>query len=68
MELEVADDGMGITEEKLKGIEDSYGMQLISLFTQQIKGELSISNEKGTSYTSIVRGDDELESVSLESR
>ncbi|QSE97587.1 PAS domain-containing protein [Fulvivirga lutea] len=50
MNLTVADDGIGISTSKLGALEDSYGLQLISLFTKQIKGELNLSNKNGTTF------------------
>ncbi|MTI39598.1 PAS domain-containing protein [Fulvivirga lutimaris] len=49
--LTVSDHGIGIPSEKFAELDNSYGMQLISLFTKQIKGTLDIDNSKGTKYT-----------------
>lgn len=50
LQLEVSDEGIGISNEKLSKLEGSYGLQLVSLFTKQIKGELSITNDRGTKF------------------
>lgn len=49
--LIVSDDGIGIPKEKMSDLDNSYGMQLISLFAKQIKATLNINNSKGTMYT-----------------
>jgi two-component sensor histidine kinase len=49
--LTVSDNGIGIPTEKISKIDNSYGMQLIYLFTQQIEGTININNNNGTKYT-----------------
>jgi PAS domain S-box-containing protein len=49
--LKVSDDGIGIPADKISTIGSSYGMQLITIFTQQIKGTLDIDNSRGTTFT-----------------
>jgi PAS domain S-box-containing protein len=49
-ELTVSDDGIGIPAEKTANMNDSYGMQLINIFTQQIDGTLEIKNTNGTKF------------------
>ncbi|MEQ8549991.1 MAG: PAS domain S-box protein [Cyclobacteriaceae bacterium] len=48
--LTVSDDGIGIPTGKTTNMSGSYGMQLISLFTQQIDGTLEIQNTHGTKF------------------
>ena len=49
--LKVSDDGIGIPADKISTMGSSYGMQLITIFTQQIKGTLDIDNSRGTTFT-----------------
>jgi PAS domain S-box-containing protein len=48
--LTVSDEGVGIPKEKLAGMNNSYGMQLITLFTKQIGGTLDIESENGAKF------------------
>ena len=50
-QLIIADEGLGISNDKMKNHIASYGLQLISLFTEQLNGELKIENKKGTRFT-----------------
>lgn len=48
LHLEVKDDGVGLPEGmKPLEVKTSYGMRLVSLFTQELKGEVSYGNEAG---------------------
>jgi PAS domain S-box-containing protein len=46
--LEFGDNGVGFTDENLPG--KSLGLQLISLFVKQLRGELQSSHENGLTY------------------
>jgi PAS domain S-box-containing protein len=48
--LKIADVGKGIPDEIIKNHRKSYGIQLIELFTNQLKGKLILSNNNGTAY------------------
>ncbi len=49
IELAVADEGVGIPEHFINGKSGSYGIQLINIFSNQLKGDLTITNKNGTS-------------------
>lgn len=51
--LEVIDDGVGIPDAHVKGEgekDEGLGMHLVRILTQQLCGELTITNEKGSSF------------------
>jgi len=48
--LRLADDGIGIPEKILKGETNTLGIQLIETLVEQIRGELNINIEMGSSF------------------
>ena len=48
--LKVSDNGTGIPEGLDIGNTDSLGLQLVTLLTRQLKGELVLSRKKGTEF------------------
>lgn len=49
-ELIVEDDGVGFPEGKIAIKENSYGMQLVQIFVQQMKGRLEVTHRRGTCF------------------
>jgi PAS domain S-box-containing protein len=49
--LQYADNGVGISENSLHGQSDGFGLKLVHLLTDQLKGTISLEREKGTRYT-----------------
>lgn len=47
----IADDGVGLPPDAEKGRPGSSGMQLVNLLTSQLEGQMTISREKGTTWT-----------------
>jgi two-component system, sensor histidine kinase PdtaS len=50
-ELVIADNGVGLSEDKFPDNSDSLGMELIQTFISQLDGEVVVDNRNGTSYT-----------------
>ena len=48
--LEISDNGKGMTIEKFDQMHESFGLMLIKVFSNQLKGELSIDAKPGTKY------------------
>jgi two-component sensor histidine kinase len=48
--LQYADNGVGISENSLHGTSDGFGLKLVHLLTDQLKGTISLEREKGTRY------------------
>jgi two-component sensor histidine kinase/DNA-binding NarL/FixJ family response regulator len=49
--LSVTDDGVGLPAGMDFSSTGSMGLQLVNLLTRQLRGEISLSNEKGTAFT-----------------
>jgi two-component sensor histidine kinase/DNA-binding NarL/FixJ family response regulator len=49
--LSVTDDGVGLPAGMDFSRTGSMGLQLVNLLTRQLRGEISLSNEKGTAFT-----------------
>ena len=48
--LEVADNGKGMSWAVTQESKDSLGMRLVAAFVEQLQGEMSVTNESGTSF------------------
>jgi two-component sensor histidine kinase len=55
--LEVGDNGAGLPEGIHFKSTESLGMMLIRMLTEQLNGEVTVRNEKGTKYKIIFRED-----------
>lgn len=51
----ISDNGAGIPDQFTTGNENSLGIRLIQIFSAQLKGQLTISNKKGTEITIIFK-------------
>lgn len=51
LQLIVADNGVGLDDEKLENKKDSFGHRLIRAFRQKLDAEVNIENDKGTKIT-----------------
>ena len=49
--LQISDNGIGISDEKMSPSSHSLGMRLIYSFTKQLKAEMNIENKNGVHYT-----------------
>jgi len=49
--IEICDNGIGIAEDVKKKQKNTLGFNLINTLTQQLAGELDISNDEGTCFT-----------------
>jgi two-component sensor histidine kinase len=49
--LQISDNGIGISDEKMNPSSHSLGMRLIYSFTKQLKAEMNIENKNGVHYT-----------------
>lgn len=59
--IEVVDDGVGIPDSQIAGDgEEGLGMHLVRILTQQLRGELSISNKEGSRFVITFPADTEI--------
>ena len=51
LDLQIGDNGVGISDDKLSDYENSYGLQLINVFAEQLAAKMSVDNKNGTKYS-----------------
>ncbi|MCB0687133.1 MAG: tetratricopeptide repeat protein [Saprospiraceae bacterium] len=49
LQLQVSDNGVGITDEEMGKVGNSFGYRLINVFKDQLQADLKITNDHGTS-------------------
>ncbi|MEL6390066.1 MAG: sensor histidine kinase, partial [Bacteroidota bacterium] len=53
--VEVSDNGVGISDEAIEGLGESFGHRLINVFMEQLDGDMNISNDAGTTVRLLIR-------------